>query len=67
MKLHPEYETFTSALMGQMPLPSLDVCRNELVRKEQCLLTKAHLVQQKPKNYTIAYFARGAPQTYQNL
>lgn len=66
MKPRPEYETLTSALMGRMPLPSLDVCRNELHRKEQCLLTKTNLVQQKPKKYTVAYSARGAPQTYQN-
>lgn len=47
MKLRPEYEHLTSALMGRMPLPILDVCLNKLLREEQRLLTRTHLVQQK--------------------
>ena len=66
MKLRLEYETTTSTLMGWMPLPSLNVCQNELLREEERLLTKAHLVQQKTLNYTVAYSTRGTPQTYQN-
>ena len=47
MKLHPEFETVTSSLMSRKPLPSLDVCLNEILREEQRIQTKAHLVQQK--------------------
>ena len=65
MKMHPEYETLTSTLMGRMPLSSLDVCMNELLR-EQHLLTKANLVKQKTENYIVAYSARGTTQNYQN-
>ena len=47
MELRPEYEHLTSNVMGRMPLPTLDVCLNELLHEEQRLLTRAHLVQQK--------------------
>ena len=47
MKLRPEYEHLTYALMGRMPSPTLDVFLNELLHEEERLLTRAHLVQQK--------------------
>lgn len=46
MKLRPEYETIRSGLLGRVPLPSLDECLNELLRKEQGQLTQVVLTQQ---------------------
>ena len=54
MRFRLEFETVTSSLMSRKPLPSLDICLTELIREEQHIQTKAHLVQQKTKPYTIA-------------
>ena len=43
MKLRTEYENVQSALMNRMPLPSLDVCLNELLHEEQRIATSAHI------------------------
>ena len=63
MKLRPEYETVTSSLLSRSPLPSLDVCLNELLREEQRIRTKAHLDQQHTATYPVAYSAKGNTQS----
>ena len=62
MKLRNEYESIRSALMNRTPLPSLDVCLNELLREEQRISTSAHLAQQKTKTYSVAFLANKASQ-----
>ena len=60
MKLRPEYENVRSNLMSRAPLPSIDECLVELLRKEQCQMTKA-ILDQKTHDSIIraAYVAKG--------
>ncbi|TXG56864.1 hypothetical protein EZV62_018177 [Acer yangbiense] len=58
MKLRPEFEIARSNLMNREPSPSLDVCFEELLRKEQRLLTQAMFQQDSSPN-PIAYAAYG--------
>lgn len=60
MKLRPEYENVQANLISRMPLPSLDTCLNDLLRKER-LLAKAHLEQHSAKPLTVAFTAKGRP------
>ena len=62
MKLRHEYESVRSALMNRTPLPSLDVCLNELLREEQRIATLAHMAQQKTETYLVAFSANKASQ-----
>ena len=39
MKLRPDFEIAWSNLMNRHPVPSLDVCLNELLREEQRIVT----------------------------
>ena len=57
MKLRSEYDSVRSALMNRMPLPSLDVCLNELLREEQRIATSAHLAHQTTETYSVALSA----------
>jgi len=43
MKLHSEFEVVRSALLNRNPVPSLDTCVSELLRKEQHLLTQGSM------------------------
>lgn len=61
MELCLEFENVWFALMSQVPLPSLDICLNELLYEEHHFFTKAHLGQQNTENYNVAYVARGKP------
>lgn len=62
MKLRHEFDSIRSSLMNRMPLPSLDVCLNDLLREEQRLSTSAHLAQQTTETYSVAFSANKAPQ-----
>ena len=62
MKLRNEFESVRSALMNRTPLPSLDVCLNELLREEQRLMTSAHIAQQKNDTYSVAFLANKTSQ-----
>ena len=61
MKLRPEYESVRSSLLNRSPVPSLDICFGELLRKEQCLSTQAILEQShgSSRTATVAYAAQG--------
>ncbi|RVX16767.1 Retrovirus-related Pol polyprotein from transposon RE1 [Vitis vinifera] len=61
MKLRPEYESVRSSLLNRSPVPSLDICFGELLRKEQRLSTQAILGQSHGSSgtTTVAYAAQG--------
>ena len=71
MKLRPEYESVRSSLLNRSPVPSLDICFGELLRKEQRPSTQAILEQSHGSSgtTTIAYAAqgRGPPMHSKNL
>ena len=43
--------------MNRTPLPSFDVCLNELLREEQRIATLAHIAQQETETYSVAFSA----------
>ena len=61
MKLRSEFEGTRSNLMNRDPVPSLDVCLNELFREEQRLLTQTTMEQQKTISVPVAYAAQSNP------
>lgn len=71
MKLRPEFESIHSSLMNRSPVPSLDVCFGELLRKGQRLNTQATLEHSHGSlgSATVAYAAqrRGPPVNSKNL
>jgi hypothetical protein len=61
MKLRGEFEAIRSNLMNREPVPFLDICVGELLRKEQRIITQA-VLEQKAQNSApilVAYAAQG--------
>ena len=50
LKLTYDFEGIRSNLMNRALVPFLDICLNELLREEQCVLTQASMEQQKFDN-----------------
>lgn len=47
MKLKPQFEIVQANLMSRTPMPSLDICLNELLHEEQQPQSQAFIAQQK--------------------
>eukprot|EP00268_Persea_americana_P004183 TRINITY_DN11319_c0_g1_i1.p1 TRINITY_DN11319_c0_g1~~TRINITY_DN11319_c0_g1_i1.p1 ORF type:complete len:263 (-),score=23.88 TRINITY_DN11319_c0_g1_i1:1121-1909(-) len=60
MKLYGEFESVRSELMNKDPLPSLDMCLNELLREEQRLVTQ-NIMAQKGNILDNAYASQAKP------
>ncbi|CAB4313587.1 unnamed protein product [Prunus armeniaca] len=61
MKLRPEFEGTRSNLMNRGSVPSLDTCLNDLLRKEQSLLTQTTMEQRRSASVPVAYAVQGKP------
>ncbi|CAL9094142.1 unnamed protein product [Musa textilis] len=61
MKLRPEFEVARAGLLNRNPVPSLDICLGELLRKEQRMATQAVIGASKETSevVNIAYAAQG--------
>ncbi|XP_041007366.1 uncharacterized protein LOC121251993 [Juglans microcarpa x Juglans regia] len=59
MKLLPEYEYVRSSLLNKSPIPSLNICFDELLREEQHFRTQATLDQSHDNLGTVAYATQG--------
>ena len=45
MKFHPEFESICARLINRKPIPTLDECLRELLRKEQRLTSQHGIAQ----------------------
>ncbi|RVW62809.1 hypothetical protein CK203_058922 [Vitis vinifera] len=61
IKLRPDFEIAQSNLMNRHPVPSLDVCLNELLREEQRIVTQATMEHRANVSalVSVAYAAQG--------
>ena len=61
MKLQPDFEIARSNLLNRHPVPSLDTCLSELLREEQCIVTRAAMERRATISapVSVAYVAQG--------